>query len=132
MQQTVNNDEHSSFLKRFYEFNDTVIRSIKLIFSDDGTRGMELLMSAQDSMVKGDDKWVSVTIFVDNISEMAIREQAQTTIQVISHGLHILIVENQFGLEFGGAVENLDSFSTLQESDAFVIGKELSFEVSPY
>ena len=132
MKQTVNNDEYSSFLKRFYGFNDTVIRSIKLIFSDDGTQGMELLISAQDSMVKDADQWVCVTIFVDNISEMAIYEQTHTTIQVISHGLHILAVKDQFGLEFGGAIENLDSLSTLQKSDAFVVGKELSFAVSPY
>ena len=132
MKQVIKNNGYSSFLKRFYEFNDTVIRSIRLAFDDDGTRSLELLISAQDSTIKDDDKWVCVTVIVEGISEILVHEHVQTTIQVISHGLHILTLDDMFGLEFGGATDTPNSLSNLQESDAFVIGKKLLFNVSPY
>jgi len=132
MKQTVNNDEYSSFLERFYGFNDTVIRSIRLAFNDNGTQRLELRISAQDSTIKDADKWVCVTVIVEGISEILIHEQVQTTIQVISHGLHILTLDDMFGLEFGGATDAPNSLLNIRESDAFVVGKKLLFNVSSY
>jgi hypothetical protein len=69
---------------------------------------------------------------VRNAREFTVREQPNTTLQVLSEGLHIQPIDEGVGIEFGGALEPPRTKSDMQKSDGFVIGSEIEIEVDPY
>jgi hypothetical protein len=132
MKQNVGVTDISRLLRRFYEFTDSVLRSISIRFDDDGTQRMDISISVRDAEAIDKHSWVCVVLFVDCISEMSVRDRPRTTIQVISDGIHIAMYDKQIGMEFGGAFEEPKNIEELRDSDVYVLGSTLSFDVFPY
>lgn len=132
MKQTVGASDISRLLARFHEFSDAVLRSIVVLFEDDGTRRMDISIATRDAETVENDGWVCVMLSVDGISEMSVRERARTSLQVISDGIHISMYDQEIGIEFGGAIEAPDTIENLRGSDVYVLGGTLSFDVLPY
>lgn len=121
------------FLDRFYGFSDSVLRSILISFHEGGTRSMEISIATRDAETIENDGWVCVVLSVGGVSEISLCEHTtRTSIQVISHGIHISKYEKKFGIEFGGAIDAPETIADLRGSDVYVLGGTLSFDVLPY
>jgi hypothetical protein len=125
-------EDYNEILARFYGFCDAVIRSILLRYEENGTRNVEIYLSARDSETAENEGWVSVRVVVRNVSEFGVRESPRTPIQVLSQGMHLLSVENQVGVEFGGEIEPPQSIESFRSSDGFAVGRDIKFHIGPY
>jgi hypothetical protein len=133
VKEIIKDSEHAQFLERFYNFTDSMIRSISLNFTSNGTRQIDVHILTRDSTTQENEGWVCVVINVDHVSEMAIRDDRnKASLQVISNGIHITTIDDNTGFEFGGALDPPRSLSELRKSYAFALGKTVSFEVLPY
>ena len=129
MKQRVKPNETAQFLGRFYSFCDSVIQSIQIQMSRNGTRELEVRLAARDSMVHEDEGWTSIAISLEDVCEMKVFDERQkASLQVISDGIHILNLDNGIGLEFGGAYEPPHSLEELRASQAYAVGKRIAFE----
>lgn len=129
---SITRGDFDRILARFYGFSDGVVRWLRLQYEDDGTRNVELAIACRDAEATENEGWVCVRILVRNAQEFAVREQANTTLQVLSEGLHLQTIDESVGVEFGGALPSPRTESELRQSDGFVIGKEIEIEVGPY
>lgn len=132
MKQFVKSSDFKQCLERFYEFADAEIRSITIRFDKDGTRSIDISVSARDSMAQESDDWVCITLSIDLVLEMAVQEHFHTTIQVLNQGIHISMFDGKVGIEFGGEVDSPETLAELRKSNAFAVGDTLSIEVHPY
>ena len=130
--QVTKDSEAQHFLNRFSGFSDAVVQSLSLQFSNDGSRLLELKVVARDTESQENEGWVGVTIRIRSIVEVMVRESPKTTIQVLSQGVNVFVLNGNFAFEFGGAADPPNSLFELQSSDAYAIGKDFSFEVFPY
>ena len=127
------NEEYLQFLDRFYQFYDSVFRSISIHFLSDGTQTIDLVVSTRDSLLEDDDEgWVCIVITIEKVKETLISKKPKTSIQVISQGIHLAIYENLVGMEFGGAIDPPSSLDVLRQSEAYILGENILFEVFPY
>jgi len=131
MQPKTSND-YERMLARFYDFGDGVIRGILLRYEAGGTRMIEIQVATRDSETIENEGWVIVRIAIRDVAEFAVREGSRTPIQVLSQGIHLLCLDNQVGVEFGGATDRPESFETLRLSDGYVVGREVEFHVEPW
>ena len=129
---TITHGDFDRILARFYGFSDGVIRWIQLRYQQDGSRAVELTLGCRDAEATENEGWVSVRILVRNVEEFTVREQPNTTLQVLSEGLHLQSIDGSITVEFGGALESPQSKSDLRKSDGFITGKEIELEVGPY
>lgn len=129
---TNSNDAIGNVSDRFYGFNDGLIRSVRIQYLGDGTRNVELSIACRDAEASLNDGWVTVTILVEKVVEFSMREQPNSTLQVLSGGLNFLAIDDGVGIEFGGAVDCLKTRADLRKSEAFVFGKQFDLEVGPY
>jgi|GEM_PF-6773939 len=125
-------DDYDKALKRFCGFCDSVIRTVLLQFDEGGTRRVEVHIAARDSETDENEGWVCVRIVVRDVTNFGVREGPRTPIQVVSHGIHILCIENRVGVEFGGAIDCPESFESFYSSDGFAIGGAVEFHVGSY
>lgn len=132
MQKIQEQDGANKFLERFYGFNDAVIRSISLRYLEDGSRNMELRIATRDSQTQDSESWVCVKLTVHGLTEILLRENAKTTNQVLSEGIHLRHHDGKFDVEFGGECDPPQTVAELQTSDAYAIGGDVTFEVHPY
>lgn len=132
MKEIITKNNYSNLLKRFDRFSDSLIRSIEMKFNNQGTIGVSISLETRDALSTANNGWVSVLLFLDMVSEMGIQEHQNTTISIISFGIHILFIDNKVLIEFGGEIDEPNSLEELRKSDAYAIGKSLSLEVFPY
>lgn len=133
MKQRLKPNETAQFLGRFYGFCDTVIRSIQIQLSRNGTREIEIRLSARDSKLYENEDWTCVAISIEDVCEIKVFDERQTaSLQVISDGIHLLHLENGIGIEFGGAYAPPHSLEELRASQAYAVGKRLAFELFDY
>lgn len=130
MKQYIDHDAIPSFLRSFYGFCDSVIRSIVLIYEENGSRTLELRLSARHSLVKTGHGWVDVDIVLEGISEMVVKEHMRTSMQVVSNGIHVAFFDNEIGLEFGGGVDAPLTLKDLRDSDGYALGSTLAFRIA--
>ena len=128
----IRQEDYGTAMNRFYRFADGVIRSIKLSYSDDGSKHAEIVVACRDSEATVNEGWVAVSLIVRGVKEFRACEGPKTTLQVLSDGMHICVYDDIVGLEFGGAFEPPSSISELRKSDAFAIGTEVEIEVGLY
>jgi len=124
--------DYERVLARFYDFGDGVIRGILLQYEEGGTRKVEIQVATRDSETTENEGWVIVQIAIRDVSEFAVREGPRTPIQVLSQGIHFLCLNNQVGVEFGGATDCPGSIESLRLSDGYVVGREVEFHVVPW
>lgn len=129
---TIPHSDFNRILTRFYGFSDGVVRWIRLRYQDDGSRDVELALACRDAEATENEGWVSVRILVRYAEEFTVREQANTTLQVLSEGIHLQAIDGSVAVEFGGALESPQTKSDLRKSDGFIIGNEIEIQVGPY
>lgn len=125
-------NDYERQLARFYDFGDGVIRGILLRYEEGGTRIVEIQVATRDSEGTENEGWVVVRIVIRGVSEFGVREGPRTPIQVLSQGIHLLCLDNQVGVEFGGATNCPESFESLRLSDGYVVGRDVEFQVGPW
>lgn len=125
-------EQCDALAKRFYEFYDGVLRSIRVAYLEKGVVDLEVDLSCRDAETTDDEGWVCVRICVRNVREFGIREGARTTNRVLSQGIHIQESNSQFAIEFGGQVEPPLTLDDLRISDAFALGSAIELTVMPY
>lgn len=124
--------DYERMLARFYDFGDGVIRGILLQYEEGGTRKVEIQVATRDSEATENEGWVIVRMAIRDVTELAFREGPRTPIQVLSQGIHFLCLDNQVGVEFGGATDCPESFESLRLSDGYVVGRDVEFHVGPW
>ena len=124
--------DYERMLARFYDFGDGVIRRILLQYEEGGTRKVEIQVATRDSEATENESWVIVRMAIRDVTELAFREGPRTPIQVLSQGIHFLCLDNQVGVEFGGATDCPESFESLRLSDGYVVGRDVEFHVGPW
>lgn len=124
--------EIENFIERFYQFSDSVIRAITMCFVDGNTLELGIQIETRDAECDENNGWVRVDLTMHNVIEMAVREQRDSTIQVLSHGVNIIKVEGFLALEFGGEIGPLSRIDELRKSDAFAVAKSIAISVRTY
>lgn len=125
-------ETYDAILNRFYGFDDGLIRSFRLMYSEDGTKHAEIIVACRDAESSTNENWVAVTVSIRDVSEAKFVEGSHTTLQVLSDGLHICQYDDLVGVEFGGAYETPRTMDELRKSEAFVVGKKVGFEIGPF
>ncbi len=132
MTTVIDQQNMEQFLARFNGFMDSVVRSISLWYGKDGSKNVEIRVSARDSQASDNEGWVCAVIRAGRVREMGVRESDRTSNQVLGDGLHMSMMGDLLALEFGGAVEAPESIEEYRESDAYVIAAEAVLSTEPY
>lgn len=119
----------SEIERRFYGFYDGIILAMELRYLPGGLREFELRLSCRDSNSVRHEGWESISLLVNNVREVGIREHSKTTLQVLSHGVHLRTFGEFSAIEFGGLTEPPESLELIKSSDAFVIGSGIQLQV---
>ena len=129
MKQHVKPAEIAPFLNRFYNFCDTVIESIQLAFSDNATRELKIILKTRDAECIKNEGWTRAVLCLNDVSELKlIDHRKQASLQVISHGIYVLDLNENLGLEFGGGITEPESLEEPRSSHAYAIGGTMAFE----
>ena len=110
----------------FSNFEDSIIRNIKIEYTEDGSKNFSILVYSQYMWGKYNNVWKEVEIIVKDVVTYRVHEPLQTTAQVISNGIHIIFFDELICLEFGNFADPPQSFEEAMSSNTFVIGKSIS------
>jgi hypothetical protein len=122
----------SEFLSRFYSFNDGVLREIEVSYMDNGRRNVSALIATRDTKENQNDGWVCVRMVISQVADFCFSENAKSSAQVLSQGIHILWFNDSIGIEFGHFIDCPGSLAELMSSSCFAIGLSLEWAVEPY
>ena len=116
----------NSIFKNFSNFEDSIIRNIKIEYAEDGSKNFSILVYSQYMWEKYNNLWKEVEIIIKDVVTYRVHEPLQTTAQVISNGIHIIFFNELIYLEFGDFADPPQSFEEAMSSNTFVIGKSIS------
>jgi hypothetical protein len=116
------------FVTRFASLNDGVLRELRFKYSASGQKAISVIVSVQDLEAK--EGWSNLVILVDEITETAFKE-GRATCQVLSSGIVVAWLEAQVWCDFSPSLEPV-SIDDFRQSDFYVAGKRVSWEVEPY
>jgi hypothetical protein len=125
----------ASFLERFQNFYDAVLRHVTVDFTRpqdnkaaDVGRGVIITLSVPDWKDGNEEQWVNVVLDVEAVRELDIREGSTTSV-VLSSGLSIGFFD---GAVYLAIDEDADSREDFLQSAFHVVGERLSWSVEPY
>ena len=110
----------------FSNFEDSLIRNIKIEYAEDGSKNFSILVYSQYMWEKYNNVWKEVEIIIKDVVTYRVHEPLHTTAQVISNGIHIIFFDELIYLEFGDFADPPKSFEEAMSSNTFVIGKSIS------
>ena len=116
----------NSIFNNFSNFEDSIIRNIKIEYAEDGSKNFSILVYSQYMWEKYNNLWKEVEIIIKDVVTYRVHEPLQTTAQVISNGIHIIFFNELIYLEFGDFADPPQSFEEAMSSNTFVIGKSIS------
>lgn len=116
----------NSIFNNFSNFEDSIIRNIKIEYAEDGSKNFSILVYSQYMWEKYNNLWKEVEIIIKDVVTYRVHEPLQTTGQVISNGIHIIFFNELIYLEFGDFADPPQSFEEAMSSNTFVIGKSIS------
>ena len=116
----------NSIFKNFSNFEDSIIRNIKIEYAEDGSKNFSILVYSQYMWEKYNNVWKEVEIIIKDVVTYRVHEPLQTTAQVISNGIHIIFFDELIYLDFGDFADPQKSFEEAMSSNTFVIGKSIS------
>ena len=116
----------NSIFNNFSNFEDSIIRNIKIEYAEDGSKNFSILVYSQYMWEKYNNSWKEVEIIINDVVTYRVHEPLQTTAQVISNGIHIIFFNELIYLEFGDFADPPQSFEEAMSSNTFVIGKSIS------
>ena len=80
----------NSVFNNFSNFEDSIIRNIKIEYTEDGSKNFSILVYSQYMWEKYNNVWKEVEIIIKDIVTYRVHEPLHTTAQVISNGIHII------------------------------------------
>lgn len=116
----------NSIFNNFSNFEDSIIRNIKIEYAEDGSKNFSILVYSQHMWEKYNNLWKEVEIIIKDVVTYRVHEPLQTTAQVISNGIHVIFFNELIYLEFGDFADPPQSFEEAMSSNTFVIGKSIS------
>ena len=116
----------NSIFNNFSNFEDSIIRNIKIEYAEDGSKNFSILVYSQYMWEKYNNLWKEVEIIIKDVVTYRVHEPLQTTGQVISNGIHIIFFNELIYLEFGDFADPPQSFEEAMSSNTFVMGKSIS------
>ena len=116
------------FLKRFYSFNDAVIRGLELHYAASGKKRVSVTLSARDE--ESGQAWCNVVVVIDDVSEITFRE-GRATCQVLSSGLVVMWLDESVWCDFSPSIEP-NSIEEFRQSDFYVVGRVVTWRADPY
>ena len=116
----------NSIFKNFSNFEDSIIRNIKIEYTEDGSKNFSILVYSQYMWEEYNNVWKEVEIIIKDVVTYRVHEPLQTTAQVISNGIHIIFFNELIYLEFGDFADPPQSFEEAMSSHTFVLGKSIS------
>ena len=116
----------NSIFNNFSNFEDSIIRNIKIEYAEDGSKNFSILVYSQYMWEEYNNVWKEVEIIIKDVVTYRVHEPLQTTAQVISNGIHIIFFNELIYLEFGDFADPPQSFEEAMSSNTFVIGKSIS------
>ncbi|EGC18141.1 Uncharacterised protein [Kingella denitrificans] len=116
----------NSIFNNFSNFEDSIIRNIKIEYAEDGSKNFSILVYSQYMWEKYNNLWKEVEIIIKDVVTYRVHEPLQTTAQVISNGIHVIFFNELIYLEFGDFADPPQSFEEAMSSNTFVIGKSIS------
>ena len=116
----------NSIFNNFSNFEDSIIRNIKIEYAEDGSKNFSILVYSQYMWEKYNNLWKEVEIIIKDIVTYRVHEPLHTTAQVISNGIHVIFFNELIYLEFGDFADPPQSFEEAMSSNTFVIGKSIS------
>jgi hypothetical protein len=122
----------SEFLDRFYSFNDGLLRKVEIVYLGSGERMMSVRIATRDKEETKNDGWVCLHLVISGLSDYRISENANSSVQVFSHGLHIIASDEGMGFDFGSFVDIPESISELKKSNFFAIGESVEWCIEAY
>lgn len=120
------------FQDRFNSFNDGLMRSIEINYERSGARSVAVRIATRDAKETSNDGWVCVRLVVSRVEDFCFADGANTTMVVLSHGIHICWFNGLVGLEFGHFADSPESLSKLKSSTFFVTGHVLEWTIEGY
>jgi len=97
----------NSIFKNFSNFEDSIIRNIKIEYTEDGSKNFSILVYSQYMWEEYNNVWKEVEIIIKDVVTYRVHEPLQTTAQVISNGIHIIFFNELIYLEFGDFATNI-------------------------
>ena len=116
----------NSIFNNFSNFEDSIIRNIKIEYAEDGSKNFSILVYSQYMWEEYNNVWKEVEIIIKDVVTYRVHEPLQTTAQVISNGIHVIFFNELIYLEFGDFADPPQSFEEAMSSNTFVIGKSIS------
>ena len=89
-----NNMNINSVFNNFSNFEDSIIRNIKIEYTEDGSKDFSILVYSQYMWEKYNNVWKEIEIIIKDVVTYRVYEPLQTTAQVISNGIHIIFLMN--------------------------------------
>jgi len=120
------------YLERFYQFSDSVIRSIDIRFRNrEKLTCVSVEISTRDSEKSEAEQWCNVILTVEGVSEFSFQENSKASYQVISNGINMLKSNGWIYVDFGHLDSLVDS-NEIRKSPAYVVGKDIFWKTMPY
>jgi len=128
----ITSNNAAAFGARFNGFNDALIRKVEIAYASDGTRSVSALIAAHDAEQPSNDGWSLVSLRVSDVKQFRFCEEAKSSAQVLSNGLHVCWFGGSVGLEFGDYIDAPENLEDFLGSKLFALGNVLHFSVSDY
>jgi len=116
-----------TFLTRFWNLDDAVIRSVKLCFLD--TRRAEIVISAQDQMDA--EGWSNVRLVVEGVAEFMLHEDNRTCV-IIGYGFAIHWFDDKIAFDFQPVTDFPDGIDDVRKSRFYVMGTSAHWTAMAY
>jgi hypothetical protein len=116
-----------SFLKRFQNFHDAVLRKAEFVLRPARARVVLSAIEDQD----GTTGWVNVTFEIDNVSKFRLLEGGKMSCVVLFE-LSVAHFNNSIYLDFCSAMGEPTTVEEFERSYFLVVGNQVKYSVTPY
>lgn len=116
------------FVGRFHGFQDSLLRKLQIVYSQDGSRCVSAWIGARESCGEGDD-WLCIRMDVRDVKSFCLSDNENTTNSVISNGIHICWFQNIIAVEFGRFVDPPETLRELMTSPLYATGSSVEWSV---
>ncbi|MBN2815445.1 MAG: hypothetical protein JXQ67_02080 [Campylobacterales bacterium] len=107
-----------TFLKRFENFKDAELRSLKIL----SPTAMQLTLAVQDSARAFD--WITITLEFNGVSDAKLLDEQQLLFIDMSEGISLIFEDNLFA--FG--ISECYNISSIKNSSLYLIAESLKYE----
>ena len=121
----------TELLKRFFDFYDGLLVSLKVDYERNGERTLNIVVSGRE-IVHEQEVWKNIELRLEGLAEYCFREPVNTSSQVLSNGIHVLQLNNLLGIDLGSLCDNPGSLSELRTSDMYAVGTSLSWIIDDF